>query len=51
MIKDIIDNLQNVEATTENLKIAKGKNKLPSTLKEAYKTLKNELKWQIIKQK
>lgn len=51
MIKEIIYNLSEVEATTELLKIAKGKNQLPSTFKQAYKTLKNELKWQITKQK
>lgn len=46
MIKNIIDNLQHVEADTENLKIAKGKYQLVSNLKQAYKVFKNELKWQ-----
>ena len=46
MIKNIIDLLQVVEADTENIKIAQGKYKLPTTLKEGYKTLKQEIKWQ-----
>jgi len=28
------------------LRIAQGKNKLPTTIKEGYKTLKQELQWQ-----
>lgn len=43
MIKDILDNLHLVDAETENLKIAKGKYKLPTTTKEALKVLKNKL--------
>jgi|SaaInlLV_10m_DNA_1039704.scaffolds.fasta_scaffold49611_2 hypothetical protein len=46
MIKEIINNLQYVEADTENLKIAKGKYQLVSNFKQAYKVLKKELKWQ-----
>ena len=31
---------------TENIRIAKGKYKLPETFKEGYKKFKNEIKWQ-----
>lgn len=48
MIKSIIENLHLVEATTDNLKIAKGKYKLPTTLKEGIKQIKEE--WQSRKQ-
>ncbi len=46
MIKNILDLLSFVEDGSENIKIAKGKYKLPETFKEGYKQLKNELKWQ-----
>tara|TARA_R110000787_G_scaffold182401_1_gene294390 strand:- start:1766 stop:1906 length:141 start_codon:yes stop_codon:yes gene_type:complete len=46
MIKLIIDSLQYVNGDTENIKIAQGKYKLPTTLKEGYKALKQEMKWQ-----
>ena len=46
MIRTIIDLLQVVDDETENIKIAKGKYKLPETFREGYKQLKNELKWQ-----
>ena len=46
MIKNIIDLLQVVEGDTENIKIAKGKYKLAETLKEGYKQIKRDLKWQ-----
>tara|TARA_R110000822_G_scaffold106787_1_gene235184 strand:- start:8476 stop:8631 length:156 start_codon:yes stop_codon:yes gene_type:complete len=46
MIKNIIDNLPNVEADTENLKIAKGKYQLVTSIKQAIKVFKKELKWQ-----
>ena len=46
MIKNILDLLPYAKGETENINIAKGKNKLPETLKEGYKQLKNELKWQ-----
>jgi hypothetical protein len=45
MIKLILDSLKYVNAETENIRIAKGKYKLPTTLKEGYKALKQELKW------
>jgi hypothetical protein len=46
MIKNILELLPFVEDGTENIKIAKGKYKLPETFKEGYKQFKNELKWQ-----
>lgn len=46
MIENILHLLKYANGETENIKIAQGKNKLPLTLKEGYKTLKQELKWQ-----
>ena len=46
MIRLILDSLRYVNGETENIRIAQGKYKLPTTLKESYKALKQELKWQ-----
>ena len=46
MIENILDLLKYANGETENIRIAQGKNKLPLTLKEGYKTLKQEIKWQ-----
>ena len=46
MIKDIIELLPLATGETENIRIAKGKYKLPETVKEGYKKFKNEIKWQ-----
>jgi hypothetical protein len=46
MIKLIIESLKYANGETENLRIAQGKYKLPMTLKEGYKALKQEIKWQ-----
>jgi len=46
MIKLILESLKYANGETENLRIAQGKYKLPTTLKEGYKTLKQEIKWQ-----
>ncbi len=46
MIKNIIDLLQVVEGETENIKIAQGKYKLAENLKEGYKQIKRNKKWQ-----
>jgi len=46
MIKLIIESLKYANGETENLQIAQGKYKLPTTIKEGYKALKQELKWQ-----
>lgn len=45
MIKLIIESLKYVDGETENIRIAKGKYKLPTTLREGYKALKQEIKW------
>jgi len=47
MIKQIIEILHEVEADTENIRIAKGKYKLPETIKEGYKVFRQELKWKL----
>jgi len=46
MIKLILDSLKYVNGATGNTRIAQGKYKLPTTLKEGYKALKQEIKWQ-----
>ncbi len=46
MIRLILDSLKYANGETENIKIAQGKYKLPTTLKEGYKALKREIKWQ-----
>ena len=46
MIKNILDLLNLATAQTENIKIAKGKYALPKNLKDAYKQIKNNIKWQ-----
>jgi hypothetical protein len=45
MIKNILFLLQHVKGETENIRIAQGKHKLPVTLKDGYKALKQEIKW------
>jgi len=45
MIREIIELLQIVEGGTENIEIAKGKYKLPMTIKEAYKLKVKKHKW------
>tara|TARA_R100000935_G_scaffold12182_1_gene24109 strand:+ start:610 stop:744 length:135 start_codon:yes stop_codon:yes gene_type:complete len=44
MIREIISLLKNVNNETENIKIAKGKNKLATTWNEAYKQIKDSIK-------
>ena len=46
MIKNILELLKYVNGETENIRIAQGKNKLPINIKEAYKALKREIRWQ-----
>ncbi len=46
MIKNIIDLLHVVDGETENIKLAQGKYKLAETLKEGYKQIKRNNKWQ-----
>lgn len=45
MIRDIIALLPYVKGETENIRIAKGKYKMPTNLKEGYKSLRNEILW------
>jgi hypothetical protein len=45
MIKNILFLLQHAKGETENIKIAQGKHKLPVTLKDGVKALKQEIKW------
>ncbi len=46
MIKNILELLKYANGETESIQIAQGKHKLPTTLKEGYKALKQEIKWQ-----
>lgn len=46
MIKLILESLKYANGETENIRIAQGQYKLPTTLKESYQALKQELKWQ-----
>ena len=46
MISSIIELLKHSKSKSENIQIAKGKYKLPNTIKEAYKQFKTEIKWQ-----
>tara|TARA_R110000796_G_scaffold58428_1_gene135019 strand:- start:10 stop:150 length:141 start_codon:yes stop_codon:yes gene_type:complete len=46
MIKNILELLKHANGETENIKIAQGKYKLPMTVKEGYKAIKQEIKWQ-----
>ncbi len=46
MIKNILDLLKYAKGETENIRIAQGKYKLPTTLKEGYKAIKQEIRWQ-----
>lgn len=45
MIKLILDNLKYANGETENIRIAQGKYKLPLTIREGYKALKQEIQW------
>ena len=46
MIENILELLKHANGETENIRIAQGKNKLPVSLKDGYKALKQEIKWQ-----
>jgi hypothetical protein len=46
MISHIIEMLSKANGETENIRIAQGKYKLPSSIKDGFKQLKNELQWQ-----
>jgi len=46
MIINILDLLEFANGETENIRIAQGKYKLPENIKDGYKLLKKEIKWQ-----
>ena len=46
MIENILELLKYANGETENIRIAQGKNKLPVTLKDSYKAIKREIRWQ-----
>jgi len=46
MIKNILELLKHANGETETIRIAQGKNKLPLTLKEGYKALKQHIQWE-----
>tara|TARA_R110001606_G_scaffold376715_1_gene535475 strand:+ start:358 stop:534 length:177 start_codon:yes stop_codon:yes gene_type:complete len=45
MLDLILSMLKNANGETEHIRIAQGKNKLPTTLNEGVKTLKTQAKW------
>jgi hypothetical protein len=46
MLENILELLKYADGETENIRIAQGKYKLPLTLKDGFKTLKQEIRWQ-----
>ncbi len=46
MIENIIGLLAIAKGETENIRIAQGVNKMPETLKEGFKKIKVQLRWQ-----
>jgi hypothetical protein len=46
MLQNILQLLQIANGETERIRVAQGKYKLPETVKETYKQIKNEIKWQ-----
>ena len=49
MIEQIISRLKDNTSSNSYIQIAKGKNKMPETLQEAYNQIKNELIWKLNK--
>lgn len=45
MLNVIIDLLKDAKGETENIRIAQGKYKLPTTIKDTLKQAKNEVSW------
>jgi hypothetical protein len=45
MLNLILQMLKDANGETENIRIAQGKNKLPTSIKDGYKKLKREVKW------
>lgn len=50
MLQNIFNILEVVKGETENIRIAQGKNHLPSTFKETFTKIKKESQWQSKKQ-
>lgn len=46
MIKNIIEVLKVAKGQTEYIRIAQGKFKIPQTIKESFKQIKQEVLWQ-----
>ena len=46
MIYNILQLLEFANGDTKNIQIAQGKNYLPQNFKQAFKTIKNEIKWE-----
>ena len=49
MIAQIINLLKDNKSSNSYVQIAKGKNKLPESIKESYNQIKNELNWRLNK--
>ena len=49
MIAEIINLLKYTESSNSYVQIAKGKNKIPESIKETYTQIKNELIWKLNK--
>tara|TARA_R110000744_G_scaffold220662_5_gene339492 strand:- start:4284 stop:4433 length:150 start_codon:yes stop_codon:yes gene_type:complete len=49
MIAPLINLLKDNKSSNSYIQIAKGKNKLPESLKEAYNQIRNELNWKLNK--
>ena len=45
MIRNIMELLQLANGESENIRVAQGKNALPTSLKNGYKLLKNQIRW------
>tara|TARA_R110001583_G_C5497696_1_gene395428 strand:- start:30 stop:176 length:147 start_codon:yes stop_codon:yes gene_type:complete len=46
MIGQLLELINIIKCNEEYSQIAKGKNKIPETFKEAFKQIKNNIKWQ-----
>jgi hypothetical protein len=45
MLNTILELLKDAKGETENIRIAQGKYKLPSTFKDSMRQIKNEINW------
>ena len=46
MIQNILELLEFADGETENIRIAQGKYSLPKNVKQGYKQVKKEIRWQ-----